>query len=95
MAFLTCGRVLPATLDEVHCLWAFDLVDHFSLHACVCHKRCADSGADHENLVELDLFASCGVQFFDTEYVARGHFVLLAAGFENRKHMVFLHFSRL
>ena len=87
--------MLTATLDEVDCLLAFDLVNHLSLDASALNCWCAHCRANHKNLVELNFVACFCCKLFDTEYIARRHFVLLAAGFQNRKHMLFLCFSRL
>ena len=82
--------MLAATLDEVDDLVTLDLVDHIRLHRCAFHKRGADGGAHHQNLVELNFFASVGGEFLNAEHIARLNPILLAAGLEDRKHLIFL-----
>jgi hypothetical protein len=50
------------------------------------HQRRADGGADHQDVVELDLVASGSIKLFNAQHVTRLHLVLLAAGLEDRKH---------
>ena len=82
--------VLAATLDEGDRLFALDLVDHLGLDARALDEGGADRAADHEDIVELNLVAGIGRQFFHAEHVARLDPVLLAAGLEDRKHLNFL-----
>jgi hypothetical protein len=82
--------MLPAALDVVDGLFALDLVDDLGLDGRACNHRRANSGADHQDVVELDLVASGGIKLFNAQNVTRLHLVLLAAGLEDRKHGSFL-----
>ena len=89
MTFGTLGRVLPATLDEVDNLFAFDLVNDFGLNACIFNHRRAEHGAiaaQHQHFVKLDCFASIGRNTFNPQHIAGLYFVLLAACLDDRKH---------
>ena len=73
-------------------LLALDLVDDLGLNAGANNQRRSDHGAvaaEHQDVVELNLFASVRSQFLDPEHVAGLNLVLLAAGLENRKHASF------
>ena len=81
MAFSALGGVLPAALNEVNRLVAFDLVDHFGLHASVGNEGQAHVVANHQNFIKLNLIASFGSDLFDAQYITCGDSVLFAAGF--------------
>ena len=78
--------MLPAALVVRDGLLALDLVDDLGLHRGTGHERRADGGAQHQDVVELDLVASSGIELFNAQHVTRLHLVLLAAGLEDRKH---------
>src|SRR6056297_788357 len=86
------GTVLAAPLDEVDDLFTLDLVDHLGLHGCAVNQWRANDdlvATDHQNIIELYLFAGIRRQLFNAQHIARLDPVLLAAGFHHREHRVF------
>ena len=74
----------------------FDLIHDLGLHSSTINQRRADNRAvapQHQNFVKLDFFASIRCQLFDTQRITGLNPILLAPGFENRKHSSFLRIS--
>ena len=86
VALGTLAGVFPAALDIVDGLFALDLVDDLGLNGRASNHRRTDHGANHQDVVELDLFTSGGIKLFNAQHVTCLHFVLLATGLEDRKH---------
>ncbi len=91
-----------AIADQVALLWlVFDalylvmtiLGNHFAFY----HGLFEDWGTDVSHRLitdkeDLELYdaVNFGIQFFNLDLVANGHFVLLSAGSDNREHMPFV-----
>ena len=85
--------MLAAALDEVDDLVTLDLLDNLGLNAGARHKGGADDGAvtaQHQDVIELNLFTCISSQFLDPEHIAGLNLVLLAAGLDDSEHRVFL-----
>ena len=73
MAFGALGRVLPAALDEVDDLFAFDLVNDFGLNASVLDQWCANLwlvATQHQHFVELNFVTGVGRNTFHPKHIA-------------------------
>ena len=90
MTLRALRAVLTATLHKVDHLVAFDLVDHVSLNSRAFNHRRTDGGTHHQNFVELNFFTSISSKFLNAKHIARLNPILLAAGFHDREHGLFL-----
>lgn len=84
--------LLWLVLDTFHLVMSI-LSDHFAFY----HGLFKDWGTDVSHCLvtdkeDLKLYdaVNFGIQFFNFDLVANGHFVLLSAGSDNREHMPFV-----
>ena len=90
MAFGALRRMLPTALHKVDHLVALDLINNVSLHSRAFNHRRAHSGTHHKHFIKLNFFTSISSELFNAEDITRLYPILLAAGFEDRKHGHFL-----
>src|ERR1700753_1125128 len=82
-------RVLAALLLEGDDLLALALLDDLGGHGGALDQRRAmlrRVAAQHQDFAQGDRAAGVADQLFDLQDVVLGHFVLLAAGADNREH---------